>query len=310
LKALIAEDSPTFRLALERMLKKWGYEVVMAENGLQAWEILQVADPPRLAILDWMMPGLDGVDVCRRVRDLNREPYTYILLLTGKNTSEELVEGMEAGADDYLTKPANSHELRVRLRAGRRIIELQEELVSAREALRRQATRDPLTELWNRNSLAEILPRELKRAYRESSAVAIIMADLDHFKQVNDTHGHAAGDAVLCEAARRIIGCIRPYDAACRFGGEEFLIVLPSCYLTGAVIRAEDIRHAIASTPFQIPDGQIDITCSLGVACTTGACGLDGQLLTREADEALYAAKRKGRNRVDFAASEALVLTK
>ena len=178
MKVLVAEDSPTFRLALERMLKKWGYEVVLAENGLAALEILQAEDSPRLALIDWMMPGSDGVEVCRRIREMNREPYIYIILLTAKNTAEELVEGMEAGADDYLTKPVNSHELRVRLRAGRRIIDLQEELVTAREALRRQATRDALTGLWNRNSMTEILARELKRAKRESNSLSVIMADL------------------------------------------------------------------------------------------------------------------------------------
>jgi diguanylate cyclase (GGDEF)-like protein len=310
LKALVAEDSPTFRLALERMLKKWGYEVVLAENGLTAWEILQADDSPRLALLDWMMPGLDGVEVCRRVRELNREPYIYIILLTAKNTAEELVEGMEAGADDYLTKPVNSHELRVRLRAGRRIIDLQEELVTAREALRRQATRDALTGLWNRNSMTEVLARELKRTKRESSALSVIMADLDHFKNVNDTLGHAAGDAVLIEAARRMNQCIRPYDAACRYGGEEFLMVLPGCGLAGAVNRAQDIRTAIAQSPFEIPEGSLNVTCSLGVASTGGVCGFDAALLVREADEALYAAKRNGRNRVEMASSEVLILAK
>jgi two-component system, cell cycle response regulator len=310
LKALVAEDSPTFRLALERMLKKWGYDVVLAENGLAAWDILQAEDSPRLALLDWMMPGLDGVEVCRRIRELNREPYIYIILLTAKNTAEELVEGMEAGADDYLTKPVNSHELRVRLRAGRRIIDLQEELVTAREALRQHATRDALTGLWNRNSMTEILARELKRARRESNALSVIMADLDHFKNVNDTLGHAAGDAVLFEAARRMNQCIRPYDAACRYGGEEFLMILPGCGIAGAVNRAQDVRTAIAQAPFQIPEGSVNVTCSLGVASTGGVCGFDAALLVREADEALYAAKRNGRDRVEMASPEVLMLAK
>src|SRR5579864_223913 len=226
LMSLIAEDYPGFRLAVERLLKKWGYDAIAAVNGKEALEILIGDDPPRLAILDWMMPGLDGVEICRRVREQNREPYIYILLLTARDTPEELVEGMEAGADDYLRKPVNSHELRVRLRAGRRILDLQEELMCAREILRRQATLDPLTELWNRGAMFDILTRELKRAHRESSTPSIIMADLDHFKAVNDRLGHAAGDAVLQEAARRMGLCIRPYDSACRYGGEEFLIVL------------------------------------------------------------------------------------
>ena len=304
MKALIAEDNPGFRQVLERMLKKWGYEVVVAESGLQAWEILQATDPPRLAILDWMMPGLDGLEVCRRVRELAREPYIYILLLTAKDSAEELVEGMEAGADDYLRKPVNSHELRVRLRAGRRILDLQEELVQAREVLRRQATRDPLTELWNRAAMFDILGRELKRASRESGTVSIVMADLDHFKDVNDRLGHATGDAVLKEAARRMGLCVRPYDSLCRYGGEEFMIVLPGCDLAGATMRAEEIRSAIAAAPFQIPEGVLSVTCSLGVTASSGDAGFDDAVLLHEADEALYAAKHNGRNRVEVFAHQ------
>jgi diguanylate cyclase (GGDEF)-like protein len=307
LKVLIAEDNTGFRTVLERMLKKWGYEVIMASNGSDALGALQSADPPRLAILDWMMPGMDGVEVCRRVREQNREPYIYILLLTAKDTSEELVEGMEAGADDYLRKPVDTHELRVRLRAGRRIVDLQEEVVLAREALRQQATRDPLTGLWNRSAMFDILTRELKRARRESSTLSLIMADLDHFKQVNDTLGHTAGDAVLLEAAKRIAACVRPYDAPCRYGGEEFLIVLPGCDLAGATLRAEQIRSTVAATPFPIPEGSLNITCSLGVTASSTAGGFDANALTREADEALYAAKHKGRNRVEVFAPQAVL---
>ena len=306
-KALIAEDNTGFRLVLERMLRKWGYDVVAAENGLEALEMLQVADPPKLAILDWMMPGLDGVEVCRRVREQNREPYIYILLLTAKDTAEELVEGMEAGADDYLRKPVDSHELRVRIRAGRRILDLQDEVVRAREALRQQATRDPLTGLWNRSAMFDVLTRELKRAKRESSPLSIVMADLDHFKQVNDKLGHAAGDAVLQEAARRMAACVRTYDAPCRYGGEEFLIVMPGCDLADATLRAEEIRSAIAGTSFQIPEGSLNVTCSLGVSASSSAAKFEPNALLQEADEALYAAKHKGRNRVEVSSLPAVL---
>jgi two-component system cell cycle response regulator len=306
LKALIAEDNPGFRLALEKMLKKWGYDVVAAANGLEAWEILRSPDPPRLAILDWMMPELDGLEVCRRVRELNREPYIYILLLTAKDSPAELIEGMEAGADDYLRKPVDTHELRVRVRAGRRIVDLQQELVEARDLLRRQASHDPLTDLWNRHAMSEILARELKRAKRESSTLSLIMADLDHFKNINDTLGHAAGDEVLREAAKRMSACVREYDAPCRYGGEEFLILLPGLDLPGAAVRAEQIRSAL-SIPFHIGEGLHDVTCSLGVTATSGAAGFDAAALLQEADEALYAAKHNGRNRVEvFAPQPAL----
>ena len=167
MKVLAAEDNPVFQSMLRALLTKWGYDVVQARDGLEAWRILASADAPRLAILDWMMPGMDGVELCRRVRIAGREPYIYILLLTARTESEDLVEGMEAGADDYLTKPFNAHELRVRLRAGRRILDLQEQLMVAREALRDQATHDGLTGLLNRVTILDALRTELTRAARE-----------------------------------------------------------------------------------------------------------------------------------------------
>ena len=304
LKVLIAEDNPGFRLALEKLLKKWGYDAVPAVNGREALDLLTQADPPRLAILDWMMPELDGVEVCRQVRERNVEPYIYVLLLTAKDTADELIEGMEAGADEYLRKPVNTQELRVRLRAGRRIIDLQEELVRARELLRKQASRDSLTEFFNRGAMFEILVRELKRAERESSTLSLIMTDLDHFKKINDNFGHPAGDAVLREAARRIAACIRPYDAPCRYGGEEFVIVMPGCDLDDAIARAEDIRAKGAATSIHVPEGLINVTCSVGVTATTGPAGFDSSALLHEVDAALYAAKHKGRNRVVVAAAQ------
>jgi len=201
----------------------------------------------------------------------------------------------------------NTEELRVRLRAGRRIIDLQEELVHAREMLRKQATRDSLTEMLNRGAMIEILTRELKRAERESGTLALIMADLDHFKQVNDKFGHAAGDRVLRETARRMTACVRPYDAPCRYGGEEFVIVMPGCDLSNATERAQQICSAIAATPIHIPEGQLNLTCSLGVTATSGPAGFDPAALLRDADEALYIAKSRGRNRVEVFAPQAVL---
>src|ERR1039457_5944450 len=193
MKVLAAEDNPVFQSMLRALLTKWDYDVVPARDGIEASRILESADPPRLAILDWMMPGMDGVELCRRVRAAAREPYIYILLLTARTESQDLVDGMEAGADDYLTKPFNAHELRVRLRAGRRILDLQEELMAAREALRDLATHDGLTGLLNRVTILDALRTELGRAARERRPVSLLMVDLDHFKLVNDTHGHVAG---------------------------------------------------------------------------------------------------------------------
>jgi diguanylate cyclase (GGDEF)-like protein len=202
-----------------------------------------------LAILDWMMPGLDGVEVCRKVRQAGGAPYVYLIMLTGRAERRDVVQGMGAGADDYLSKPFDEQELRVRLRAGRRIVDLQ-------EALRTLATRDALTGTWNRRAILEILRRELARGAREGTPVGVVLADLDHFKRVNDTLGHLTGDAVLSEAARRIGAALRPYDALGRYGGEEFLIVLPGCDPEGASQVAERVRGRVAEAPVTTPAGR------------------------------------------------------
>ena len=208
---------------------------------------------------------------------------------------------MEAGADDYITKPFNAHELRVRLRAGRRILELQEELVEAREALRRQATHDGLTGIWNRTAILEVLEKELIRGNRERTPVAVLMADLDHFKSVNDKWGHMAGDAVLREAASRMQAGLRRYDSLGRLGGEEFLVVLPGCEGAGAAAQADRLRETLRAAPVAIPGGALTVTCSVGVSWTEMPDAEQAGRLVRAADEALYAAKRGGRDRVEIA---------
>jgi len=295
MRVLAAEDNPVFQSMLKTMLTRWGYEAVMARDGNEAWNILEREDAPRLAVLDWMMPGMDGVEICRRIRAANREPYIYILLLTARTESQDLIEGMDAGADDYLTKPFNAHELRVRIRAGRRILDLQEELLQAREALREQATHDGLTGLLNRTSILEKLDDELARAARSGTPVSVLMIDLDRFKSVNDTQGHLAGDAVLREAASRLKSTSRRYDSVGRYGGEEFLVVLPGCETAAAYAQAERLREAIASVPFRADSRPLAMSCSIGLACSV-QCS-PGSLI-READDALYVAKAQGRNRV------------
>jgi PleD family two-component response regulator len=191
---------------LEAFLVKWGYEVMVAKEGEEAWGMLQENDAPQLAILDWMMPGRAGIDICRSVRQMEGRPYIYIILLTARGHKKDMVEGLEAGADDYVTKPFDPFELRARLRAGQRIVELQEQLVQAREALRDQASRDPLTGLWNHGTIIAILRKEVARASRTHGPFALAMADVDRLKTINDTYGHPAGDAVLREASRRLRG--------------------------------------------------------------------------------------------------------
>jgi len=302
MRVLIADDDAVSRRLLEAHLSRWGYQVQAAADGDQAWGMLQQADAPNLAILDWMMPGLSGPEVCRRVRSSGQESYTYILLLTARNQKQDLIAGMEAGADDYLTKPFDAQELNVRLRAGRRILELQAELVAAREALREQATHDSLTKSWNRTAILEILGRELAKGEREASAVSLIMADLDHFKRINDTWGHVAGDAVLREVARRMQASVRAYDAVGRYGGEEFLIVAPGAAGPAAVHLAERLRSAISQEPLGLTDCTLSVTVSLGVSFSVPGLGISQEALIRAADEALYRAKGLGRNRVEWVA--------
>jgi len=298
-RVLAAEDNPVFQSMLRSMLNKWGYDPIIARDGAEAWRALDAEDAPRLAILDWMMPGMDGVEICRRVRAAGREPYIYILLLTARTESQDLVEGMEAGADDYLTKPFVAQELRVRLRAGWRILDLQSELVAAREALRVQATHDSLTGIANRGAILDSLQRELSRASRERRPVAVLMADVDRFKQINDTSGHQTGDEILREMAHRMKSVMRNYDVVGRYGGEEFLVVLPSCGADGARAQAERIRDAIGSEPFRAGNRAFGITCSLGIAWRDLTSPEDADALIREADLALYNAKARGRNRVE-----------
>jgi diguanylate cyclase (GGDEF)-like protein len=306
LRVLVAEDNPIFQAMLGGILDKWGYETVRARDGEEAWKVLQSEESPRLAILDWMMPKLDGVEICRRVRALGREPYVYIVLLTARTESRDLVEGMDAGADDYLTKPFRNHELRVRLRAGRRILDLQEDLMRAREALREQATHDALTGLHNRGSILDILHRELARGGREGQPLALLLADLDHFKQINDTSGHLAGDAVLRATAQRMKSALRSYDSVGRYGGEEFLVVLPGCHGDSACNQAERIRQAVESAAVEYGDERLHVSCSIGMAHREQPTAADANGLIREADVALYVAKNLGRNQVAAFAEQAV----
>jgi diguanylate cyclase (GGDEF)-like protein len=295
MKVLIADDSGISRNLLKSALTRWGYEVVVAENGAQAWEILAQPEAPAMAILDWVMPHMTGPEVCRKVRETHREPYTYILLLTSKNTKNETVEGLEAGADDYIVKPFDEHELQVRLRAGKRIIDLQTDLLTAREVLRERANKDLLTMLPNRSAITEALEKEVARCHRDRRTVGVILLDIDHFKRINDTYGHFAGDAVLRETAARLRSNIRPYDQVGRYGGEEFLVVLPNCDLEQARLQAERMRLRLHSTPMLVDGAELHVSASFGVTVSDGS-ERSPDVFVRVADEALYRAKASGRN--------------
>jgi diguanylate cyclase (GGDEF)-like protein len=301
MKVLIADDEAISRRLLESSLRRWGYEPILASDGFEALSVLEQVNSPKLAILDWLMPGLSGLEVCSKIRRTKPEPYTYILLLTAKTSKTDVIQGLDAGADDYVAKPFDADELQVRLRTGKRILYLQDQLIAAREALREQATHDSLTGLWNHAAILEILSSELSRRKRLGGSLGIVLVDLDHFKQLNDEHGHAAGDTVLTAVANTMRCSTRPYDAVGRLGGEEFLIVLPGCDKINAVSHAERMRNVIGRISVETSTGRpVTVSASLGVTVVTDECDLDPTTLVHAADVALYRAKDNGRNRVEF----------
>jgi two-component system, cell cycle response regulator len=299
MKILVADDDAVSRCLMERILRRAGYEVVLAEDGGQALESLASPDGPRLALLDWMMPGLDGPSVCLEVRSHRERPYSYITLLTSKGAKEDLIAGLEAGADDYLTKPCNAEELKARLRTGERVLRLEDTLVHAREEMRFKATHDALTSFWNRGAIIAHLNHEIDRVHQERAKCSLLLCDVDHFKQINDVYGHLVGDAVLQEIAIRLGSATRLVDAVGRYGGEEFLVILSECGPESLGRRAEEMRQAVASSPFT---GKLQ---GLSISVSIGGMAVDGRAIRQapevylsQVDAALYRAKMEGRNRV------------
>jgi diguanylate cyclase (GGDEF)-like protein len=301
MKILIADDDPVSCRLLEKLLSKWGYQTITAHSGTEAWEVLQSEHAPRLVLLDWMMPGIDGLEICRRVRARSSQPYVYIMLLTANDKVGNLVEGLESGADDYLTKPFHPQELRARLRVGLRMLELESSLVEAREHLQFKASHDALTSIWNRGAIIELLERELSRARREGSSVGILLADVDHFKNINDTWGHLVGDEVLRAVTGRLKAEVRSYDAVGRYGGEEFLILLPGCDRTKLEPKAEQLRRTAERSPIETSAGPVPVTISIGGIASAECPQCELSRLLRATDTALYRAKLAGRNRAELA---------
>jgi len=299
-KVLIADDDRISRMLVKSYLNKWGYESLEAEDGEQAWQILQ-EESPHLVVVDWMMPKMDGPDLCRRLRALGGENcYYYIIMLTSRDSKEDIIIGLNSGADDYITKPFMPQELEMRLRVGKRILELQQSLQEALEAQRYQAQHDALTGFLNHVEILKMLDQELSRAERHGGKLTVIMGDLDHFKKVNDTFGHLAGDAVLVEVARRIKNDLRIYDAVGRYGGEEFLMVLPGCAPDEAELVAGRILNSIGSQPVLFKDSVMPVTISLGLAFNKVNGHTDLSEIVQAADSAMYLAKQNGRNRYEI----------
>lgn len=294
MKILVADDDPLSVLYLQDMLREWGFEVASAADGPALLEQLRLADGPMIAIIDKLLAGEDGIDLCRAIRETVTERYIYTIMLTDHADAGMVAAALDAGADDYIGKPFSPEQVRVRVRAGSRIAELEEEV-------RFRESRDVLTGIYNRGTIIELLQKELARQARTHHAVSVIFCDLDYFKSINDTLGHQAGDEVLREVARRMLATLRPYDSFGRYGGEELLGVLPNCELAGALEVAERMRAAVADTPVATSAGEVAITVSIGVA----SVGVDkparlGELL-QGADDALHRAKQNGRNCITIA---------
>jgi diguanylate cyclase (GGDEF)-like protein len=303
-KILIADDDRLSRESLSTHISRWGYDVETVGDGGAAFSALLRPSAPRLALVDWEMPALSGIDVCRLLRARSDAPYIYIILCTSKERQRHLIDGLAAGADDYIRKPFDLQELEVRLRAGRRIVLLQDQLLEVQAELERRALYDRLTDVKNRGAILDVLASELARAEQTGKPVSIVLADLDFFKRINDTHGHPVGDAVLREFAKSLRATLRFSDEVGRYGGEEFLLVLPDCASTEALVMAERVRRAVAGTAVDVSSETVSVTASFGVAGTDQG-HRNATSLIAAADAALYSAKALGRNRTAVAPGHA-----
>jgi diguanylate cyclase (GGDEF)-like protein len=295
MKILIAEDDLISCRILEKNLGNWGYEVVLAKSGEEAWEALK-DEGMRMAILDWMMPGMKGVEICKKIRRRRRNKYTYIILLSAKDRKQDIIAGLSSGADDYMTKPVNFLELKARLQTGKRIVDLEDKLLLIQNQLKDIASRDSLTKLWNRAEILKFLREEMERGRRESKPVGVIMVDVDYFKKINDVFGHDIGDAALLQVVSRVKRKVRTSDKVGRYGGDEIIIILPNCAQTEMKKVAERLRFSVARRGIKTELDTIPLTISAGGACSENIPQPTAEKLIKASDEALFEAKNQGRN--------------
>jgi diguanylate cyclase (GGDEF)-like protein len=301
MRALVADSDPDRLRLVEGWLAKWGHSVRAFRNGVEAWRAVEGEREPTLIVLAWRMEGMPGIDVCRRLRLQPDLPSGYVLLLSDRRDGEDLFDGLNAGADDFLFSPLDPHEMKARVRTGARIVEIEAALRATQDALRVQSTRDAVTGTWNRGAILEALQRERERARRKSGSVAVVLADLDAFRNVNESFGTPVGDEVLRETARRLSAGLRPYDAVGRYGGAEFLIVLPGSDGLGGLTVAERIRESFGRRPVHTSAGPVTVTLSLGVSSEGGEAASEADRLLRAATVALKRAQDGGRNRTALA---------
>ncbi|MBI4826169.1 MAG: diguanylate cyclase [Nitrospirae bacterium] len=306
MKILVVEDDPISRKLLEKTVKSWGHEVIAAENGMIAWEIF-LKEEIKFIIADWMMPEMDGVTLCKNIRALNKTGYIYFILLTGKDKKEDIVEGLEAGADDYVAKPFDVAELKVRVRAGERILNLEKELTqknnelgNLNKRLEEIARTDALMEIGNRHAFYESIKKSHHRACRYLQNYGLIMCDIDYFKNYNDTYGHMEGDILLKKVADTLKEVIRLSDDIFRWGGEEIVVIVHEQEKSQTIVVAEKLRQAIESLKIEhkgCERGYLTISCGVAAFNENDKHNEWKEILDR-ADKALYIAKQSGRNRV------------
>jgi two-component system cell cycle response regulator len=298
-KVLIVDDSAIYRKLLEQALSLGSCSVLVAKSGQEAVEILD-REHPSLVITDCVMPDLTGIELCQRIRANHELGYTYVILLTSNAEKENVVKGLSAGADDYLTKPFDPDELLARVRVGLRLIDLHRQIEGKNRLLEELALTDPLTGLPNRRAVVSWGSRQLSGAARHGFPFWVVLIDLDHFKDVNDTYGHEAGDAVLRRFSEILKANTRYSDISGRIGGEEFLQVLTHTNEEGVRIVVERIRHQFAEEKFSFGGPAVTVTASLGVAGFSGKAAPEFSELVSRADAALYRAKHLGRNRIEI----------